>query len=316
MSSYDANGRLKITLTGATGSTSASTGSSGVSVYHSGALVLSNATSINFTELSGTGLIYSASISGSSGVSVSVKPMPVMAITGFHNTNTHGYGSYYFAPNYSSLPGGGSGTGVHMIAALWKRKHYDSDLNTLAGHYDWNSGVGWYIYSVQTSVGGTNLIGEGNVDVSFPAYSNDKWILQISTYDGISFTFSTFLNGQLHANGAAGDPGIVSTTPFIIGALGNSGATSGSRSGTPAVEIAAVAFCSSSINENLEDHIAYYNKCVAAGDIVQDSTMNWDNLWSVKQNAPGATWAPAVGSITLLRTGSLAIVTDSNPKWF
>lgn len=312
MSLYDSNGRLKITLSAPTSSTT-----SGVSIYENGTLIGSGITGINFIDQGDSHATLATS--GSTGVTVTFSHTPIMALSGFRSdlngvTNVH-----YFAPNWSTLTG--STTQNFMVACLYKRKYHDVRADIVGKGFEGTDG--WNLVSP----------GNDNANAAFKAQAgtlfsaerqfgfpgDDKWIFAVANYSPTDNYIYVYINGE-YAAGVAWTVGSMNTTdPFVVGAQAFTGfVPSGSQFGSQAILISAVAMRTASMNLNYEDNYNYFQAVKEAGDIVGDSRFGWDHIWSVKRNTPGATWTAASGNINLIRHGTgsyLTIVTDSNPRW-
>jgi hypothetical protein len=111
--------------------------------------------------------------------------------------------------------------------------------------------------------------------------------------------------------GVSPAPTWTTTVSFSIGGFGNGTTYDG---GGP-TRIAAVALATASYVSDPEKLFRYFQQVIRDGDIRQNGIMNWDHIWSVKQNTPGATWRDSVGAMHLNRSGTLTIGTESNPRW-
>lgn len=308
---FDSNGRLKITLSAPTGSTS-----SGVSVYENGTLVSSNVTNINFIDQDDSHA--TVATSGSTGVTVTFSHTPIMAVSGFRSDINGVTNAHYFAPNVSTLTG--STTVNFMVACLYKRKYHDVRADIVGKGYEGTDG--WNLVSP----------GNDNVNAAFKAQAaittterqfgfpgDDKWVFAIANYSPPDNYIYVYINGD-YAAGVSWTPGSMNTTdPFVVGAQAYTFVNpSGSQFGHPAILISAIAIRTASMNLNYQDNYDYFQSVKEAGDIVGDSRFGWDHIWSCKRNTPGATWTAASGSINLIRHGTgsfLTVVTDSNPRW-
>lgn len=303
---YDSSGRLKVTFPGASSS-------AGINVYNTGTLITAGAVGLNFTSsYLGTTITTANNI-----VTVSYDPRTILGVSGFKHSSAGTDGAYYFAPNYNSLTG--STTEAQMIAVLYKVLYYDAGAS-LVSKMDSDTGQGWrlvshgYEYAAQScGYGVTALNGYARRDFGFPG--EDKWILAVGCSD--STTLYLYINGTAAASIFSPIGSVVNNVPFMIGANGTTAATSGSEnSGDGTVVIAAVAINTGSYNLFARNQYSFYKKCNEAGDIVQDDTMDWHHIWSVKQNPPNSsTWPATVGNIDLITTGVLTFVTDSHAHW-
>lgn len=299
---YDSNGRLKITLSG-----------SALNVYSTGTLVAQNVQSLNFSSS-----FFTTNITNTNNiVTVSYEPRTILGVSGFKHHSAGTDAAYYFAPNYNTLTG--TNTGPWMVAVLYKVLFYDEPAS-LVSKYNNTTSEGWrvinlgYDYAAQScGYGQTNVNNFARRDFGFPG--EDKWILAVGCSDAT--TLYLYINGTNAASVNPGIGAIATNVPFMIGANGASAATSGSAtSGGGTVIISAVAINTASYNLFARNQYNFYRSCYNAGDIVQDSTMNWHHIWSVRQNPPTATsWPATVGNVNLITTGVLTIITDSNVHW-
>lgn len=310
MSNYDSNGRLKIIISSPTASSSPT----GSNIYITGSLVASGITSLNFSS---SFLIPSAS-NINNVVTVSYNPKPIYAVSGFKSDATAVDARFYYHPVYSVLTGSVSQN--FMIAALFQQQYLGAGFATVVSKYDMLLSDGYYIMSPNGDYADDYIrvghgTGGGTLERSLPFGTSGKWILAVASYDNLGSAMYLWVNGR-YGGTIATRPDFVDYVPFMIGACGDQNITSASRNADNSLLVSAVAINTASSNINDTDHFLFFRKCFEAGDIVQDSTMNWHHLWSVKQNPPGATWTAAVGNLNLTRTGSLINITQSNPRWF
>ena len=311
MPSFDSNGRLRVTFAGSSGSSA----SSGVSILQNDTLIATGITHINFADESDNNFV--VTLSGSSGVTVKNMHTAIMALTGFQDSGKTGGADFYYAADYAFATG--STTQNFMVGALFKRKYSAAHAGVVT-KYQLAANQGWYLSSpgndfINPSVEAGRATG-ANVatrQLSFPS-GDDSWILAIGVWDNTSPQIDLWINGQNAASTLFALNATSSAVPLIVGAFGTAG-TSGSARGESTILISGVSIRTGAFVSSAEAHWQYYIECKHAGDLVQSSLMGWDHLWSVKQNTPGATWSPAVGSVSLIRTGSLTVVTDSNPRW-
>lgn len=309
MSSYDSQGRLRVVFSsGSTG------GSSGISVYNTGSLIASGVTSINISSSFFTTTVTNVN----NVVTISIDPRTIVGISGFKHDAAGTDAAYYFASDYNTLSG--TNTGIQMIAVLYKVLYYDEPAS-LVSKYNTTTSQGWrmvslgYNYAAQScGYGETSVNDFARRDFGFPG--EDKWILAVGCSDASGLYL--YINGTSAGSVGPGIGAIVTNVPFMIGANGTSTTSGSANSGAGTVIISAVAINTASYNLFARNQYNFYKACYEAGDIVQDSSMDWHHIWSVKQNPPTSTsWPATVGNLNLLTTGSarLTLITDRYPHW-
>lgn len=310
MTSYDKNGRLRITL-----SSTGSTGGGSLAVRASGALGSVSAT--NVTTLTFSGSFLTASNPNSGQVNVSYfENAPIMFLSGFRCSSTNpAHHNFYIVTSSGFF----SGSENFMCSVLYSSPWPSQNTTHLAGNgtgptatlSEWKLiawGTDWYTDdSLGVDIGSwTALIAPG-------ASAFNKWHLAYMYYSVNEINQGKALLDQ---PGADYDFGVSvptwnTTVSFSIGGYGN-GFT---QDGTFDTRIAAVALATGSYVKDKETLFRYFQQVVKDGDIVQNGIMNWNHIWSVKQNTPGAVWRDAVGSFHLNRSGTLTIGTESTPRW-
>jgi hypothetical protein len=140
-----------------------------------------------------------------------------------------------------------------------------------------------------------------------------KW--HVLTLIKVGLDVTLFLDGgggsQYTSIGA--EPTWTTAVNFSIG-VANAGDAAGNFPGF----VSAVALKTASfIPQDGKTLGELHARIIQDGDIRQGSIpgQNWDHIWSVKQNTPGATWRDSVGAMHLNRSGTLSILTESNPRW-
>lgn len=306
---FNNSGSLKVALT-----PTASAGASALTVRVSGTL---GSTSVsNVTSLTFSGSFLTASSPASNSMIVHYFPAaPIMYLSGFRGSASSSDQNLYIV---TGSPGTAfSGSEVFMVSALYMESQY-TEITHLAGvAYDgyaiannWaiissggefsdaGSGTGYVDSHTATKLGGKPYCGKWHVITMF----------KVGTELGVYLDGG---GGLTTANLVSWDYPWITDVSFSIGVSHN-----GTAPGYFPGFIAAVALKTASFVPQLGPTFAAYHERVRLdGDIKQDSTMNWDHIWSVKQNTPGATWRDAVGNFHLGLVGTLSILTESNPRW-
>jgi hypothetical protein len=303
---FDENGRLKVTFAGPTGSS--------FPVYENGTLISANVTGINFVD--STDSLFNVTLSGTIAV-VTHQRTPIMALSGFKDSGKPDGADFYYLPNYSQLTGSTSDS--WMVGAIFKRK-WSNPAGMVVSKWNNTTNQGWFLRSpgwansnASVEVGRVgNAPFVANRQLSFPIGDN-YWIYAIGIFNPGVPEIALYINGQFAVQ-AFGTITPTTDVPLIVGAGGIS-TVSGSVEGQEEILISAIAIKTGSAITDSEILVNHFNECKDAGDIITGSLINWDHIWSVKQNTPGATWADSVGTLSLVRTGSLLVVTDSNPRW-
>lgn len=311
MTSYDQNGRLRIALT----STGSGGGGGSLTLRASGTLGSVSASSVSTLTFSGSFLTASNATSGEVIVSYFNNP-PIMYLTGFQNSTTtpanHNFyivtssgffsGSENFMcsvlysspwpPDFSILLAGNAG-GASPGASDWKLMAYGTDF------YSDDSVDAIIGASTQPLAPGLSPFGKWHIAYMYYSVADSN---TVRLYLDSAGQFSTY---------TAAVPTWNTAVSFSIGAYANGFGADASY----ATRIAAVALATGSYVSDPETLYRYFQQVYRDGDIRQNGIMNWNHIWSVKQNTPGSSWRDAVGSFHLTRSGSLAVSTESNPRW-
>lgn len=310
MTQYDKNGRLKITL-----SSTGSSGAGSLAVRASGALGSVSATAVTTLTFSGSFLTASNPTSGQVSVSY-FETAPIMYLTGFRCSSTNPADHNFYIVTSSGFF---SGSENFMCSVLYSSPWPSVNTTLLAGNAiqptgyasDWKLivwGTDWY---TDDSLGVD--IGNWTVLLAPGVSAFNKWHIAYMYY-----SINEVNQGNVFLDHAGPDyqfgvspPTWHTEVSFSIGGYGN-GFT---QNGTYDTRIAAVALATGSYVKDKETLARYFQQVVKDGDIRQNGIMNWDHIWSVKQNTPGAVWRDAVGSFHLNRSGTLTIGTESTPRW-
>lgn len=298
MSNYDSTGRLKISL-GATGST----GASGVTVTNDGQTF----TSITTLRFTGSHVVTNPT----AGTVVITNNEPIIYLTGWNSSATPASRNLYsVGPGIFPF----TGSTYFMAAALYRRILTDAAA-LVCGTANSYTGDGWGIWSAgyefaETNVSARAANNQVNTQLGFPA--DNKWLLHVMYWDGGSPEIGQFINGSGPRVGSGDIPYPFFNGNFCIGA-----ANTGSSNGNLSLEIAAVAIKTASFAADYANPVQhrFFEHVYAANDITQFSEIGFNHIWSVKQGSPGATWVDSVGGITLTITGTLALVTETVPRW-
>jgi hypothetical protein len=306
---FDSSGRLKLVNNSSTGSP--------LTVRASGAFGAVSASSVSTLTFSGTFLTASNATSGEVIVSYFNNP-PIMYLSGFRSdTTTPANRNLYLVTSSGFF----SGSERFMCSVLysnpWPATAPDSTCLAGCATSPYATAGDWKMLSLGSEVFDDDQfwfstgLNEGGASPGLSPFG--KWHIAYAFY-----SIDEINQGYLNLDAAAppyifgvAAPTWTTTISFSIGGFGN-GAT---YDGGGPTRIAAVALATASYVVDKETLFRYFQQVYRDGDIRQNGIMNWDHIWSVKQNTPGATWRDAVGVMHLNRSGTLTIGTESNPRW-
>lgn len=280
-----------------------------LTVRATGSIVAEDVSEINFS-----GSFLNAVKTAEGIVNVSYTPnAPIMALSGFRASTTPSEQNYYQCTASGFFVGDTSFMCSVLYCVPWQ------EIRTqLAGVSDGNytAGNNWLIADLGLDFATPNV---GSVidfvsiekTAGFPYWG--KW--HVATMYKAGTELGIFLDGGggLVTVGGAATPAWHTAISFSIG-VANNGNGTGIIQHYPAL-ISAVALRTGSYVSDAPTISSFHEQVVRDGDIRQHTGMGFDHIWSVKQNTPGATWRDAVGAFHLNRSGTLSIITQSNPRW-
>jgi hypothetical protein len=302
---FNISGSLKVSNTGSVGGSALTVRVSGTF----GSMSASNVTSITFS-----GSFLTASSPNSSNMTVQYSPnAPIMYISGFRGSATPSERNLYLVTSSGFF----SGSETFMCTALYMEAHHATRTH-LAG-VSIGPGVAncWTLETVgdlygDAGRGGSFIDGYQLTRAGGNPYCG-KW--HVITLIKVGLDYQIFLDG-----GGGGqfttipiEPAWTTAVSFSIG-VPNGGDLAGDCPGfVSAVAIKTASF----VPQDAKIIGELHSRIIRDGDIRQGSigNENWNHIWSVKQNTPGATWRDAVGVMHLNRSGTLSILTESNPRW-
>lgn len=229
----------------------------------------------------------------------------------------------WFRPNanYYTVPAGpmdGANEFTYHILAMIESADAPAmslmSKNTGSAGFSLRYDSGFMHWQVHTG-GGARTVSE-----FMPTTFYRKWILWSCRYLGFAESGPGAADGtsllELGANGIliAGQFTGATDGAYVPGAaLTTIGARPDGAEIATRTRISGVAAGNEGNFGNISDH---FELCYGASDLVDDgSTIT--ALWSVRRNAPGATWAPVLGVDSLTRVGGAVTVQSApRPRWW
>lgn len=304
---FNSSGSLKVSL-----SPTSSAGASPLTVIVSGSHGSVNAS--NVTTLTFSGSFLTASSPATDAVTIKyTSNAPIMYLSGFRGSATESERNLYMVTSSGFF----SGSEIFMCSVLYSEA-YHGNRTHLAGvsHGTFGGANDWGIETFGNN-GATNGTAGAFVDV----HTIQK--LGGLPYCGKWFIFTMYKVGTEIGMYLNGGGGLVTTTllgsdylwstdvSYSIGVANNGNMANSFPSFISAVALKTASF----VPQDGKTIGEFHERVIRDGDIVQDSIMNWDHIWSVKQNTPGAVWRDSVGAMHLNRSGTLSILTESIPRW-
>lgn len=300
MASFDDNGRLKVIFEPSTVP---------LAVRASGAL--GTVSDSNVSTLVFSGSFLSASSPSNGQVIINYAPnAPIMYVSGFRGSATPSERNLYMVTSSGFFVG----ADTFMCSALFCIPFQDNQTH-IAGNSAGGFGAvdNWSLtdqgFNYANPVVGVEIDFVTTIlQVAFPYWG--KWHIATMYKNGTDLRVFVDQQGVGGGVGGAATPAWHTAISFSIG-VSNNGATVGFAPGL----ISAVALRTGSAVTSKTSISRFHSQVVLDGDIRQHSEMGWDHIWSVKQNTPGASWRDAIGAFHLNRSGTLTILTESNPRW-
>ena len=307
MTSFDSNGRLKVFLNSSTSSAGAP-----LAVRASSSMGIVSDTNVNTLVFSGSYMSASSPAAGQ--VIITCAPeAPIMYLSGFRGSSVESERNLYMVTSSGFFVGAED----FMCSALYCVRWQDA-MTHLAGNNAgaYGSADSWsltdqgYNYASPT-VGAEIAFVTSQKTAAFPYWG--KWHIATMYKSGTNLGVFVDEQGIAAAAGGAATPAWHTDISFSIG-FSNNGDSGGAAVYAPGL-ISAVALKTGSAVDSAGIIARFHRQVVLDGDIKQNTEINWDHIWSVKQNTPGASWRDSVGSFHLTRSGTLSVLTETLPRW-